>query len=128
MATIPDDMVDLFEKPTFAHLATLLPNGAPHVTPVWVGYDAEANRVLVNTERGRQKERNVQRNPSVGLSMTEPDNPYRYLSITGEVVALTEEGARDHIDQLARRYTGEDYGNPVETRRVIMEIRPDIVR
>ncbi len=128
MATIPSDKLDLFEKPTFAHLATLLPNGAPHVTPVWVGYDAEANRVLVNTERGRQKERNVRRNPAVGLSMIDPENPYRYLSVTGEVDALTEEGAREHIDQLAQRYTGDDYANPVETRRVIMEIRPDTVR
>lgn len=128
MATIPSDKLDLFEKPTFAHLATLLPNGAPHVTPVWVGYDAESNRVLVNTERGRQKEQNVRRNPAVGVSMIDPENPYRYLSITGEVAQLTEDGAREHIDELAHRYTGDDYANPVETRRVIMEIRPETVR
>lgn len=128
MATIPADKVDLFEKKTIAHLATLLPNGAPHVTPVWIGYDAEADRILVNTERGRRKERNVRRNPAVGLSMVDPDNPYRYLSVTGEVDELTEEGARDHIDELARRYTGGDYDNPIETRRLIMRIRPDTVR
>lgn len=128
MATIPADKVDLFEKKTIAHLATLLPNGAPHVTPVWIGYDAEAERILVNTERGRRKERNVRRNPAVGLSMVDPDNPYRYLSVTGEVDDLTEEGARDHIDELARRYTGGDYDNPIETRRLIMRIRPDTVR
>jgi len=128
MATIPTDKVDLFEKKTIAHLATLLPNGAPHVTPVWIGYDAEAERILVNTERGRRKERNVRRNPAVGLSMVDPDNPYRYLSVTGEVDELTEEGARDHIDELSRRYTGGDYDNPIETRRLIMRIRPDTVR
>ena len=128
MAAIPSDKLDLFEKKTFAHLGTLLPNGAPHVTPVWVGYDGEADRILVNTERGRQKERNVRRNPAVGLSMIDPDNPYRYLSVTGEVDELTEDGARDHIDQLARRYTGGAYDNPIETRRVIMRIRADTVR
>ena len=128
MATIPADKVDLFEKKTIAHLATLLPNNAPHVTPVWVGYDAEANRILINTERGRRKERNVRRNPAVGLSMVDPDNPYRFLSVTGEVDDLSEDGARDHIDELARRYTGSDYDNPIGTKRVIMRIRPDTVR
>lgn len=128
MAPIPAELVDLFEKPTIAHLATLLPDGAPHVTPVWVGYDDDRNRILVNTERGRQKERNVTRNPAVGISMTDPDDPYRYLSVTGEVDRLTEEGAREHIDELARRYTGGDYSNPVGTRRVIVEIRPVTVR
>ena len=128
MSVIPPERLDLFEKKTVAHLATLLPDGTPHVTPVWIGYDAASGRVLVNTERGRQKEVNVRRNPAVGISMTDPDDPYRYLSITGVVEELTEDGAREHIDELAHRYTGQPYGNPVRTRRVIMAIRPDTVR
>ncbi|MFB6302862.1 MAG: PPOX class F420-dependent oxidoreductase [Haloferacaceae archaeon] len=129
MGSIPDDYLDLFEKPTFAHLATLLPDGAPHVTPVWIDHDPDADRLLVNTERDRRKEKNVRKDPRVGVSMTDPDNPYRMLSVTGEVDGITTEGARDHIDQLAKRYMGEDeYPNPIQTERVVLSIRPDGVR
>ncbi|MFB6123304.1 MAG: PPOX class F420-dependent oxidoreductase [Haloferacaceae archaeon] len=128
MASIPDEFVDLFEKPTFAHVATVMPDGTPHVTPVWVDYDADENYVLVNTERGRQKERNASRNSRVGVSMTDPDDPYRALSVLGEVAEIRTEGAREHIDELARRYTGEsEYSNPIETERVLLCIRPERV-
>jgi PPOX class probable F420-dependent enzyme len=128
MATIPADFRDLFEKPTFAHVATLFPDGAPHVTPVWIDYDADANRLLVNTERGRRKEKNARADPRVAVSMTDPDNPYRMLSVTGEVDEITTEGAREHIDELAQRYVGEDeYPNPIETERIILAIRPERV-
>lgn len=125
MVAIPADYQDLFVKPTFAHVGTILPSGAPHITPVWVDYDADAERLLVNTERGRQKVRNVRRNPTVGVSMLDPENPYRYLSLVGEVEELTTEGAREHIDELSRRYVDSDYQNPIETERVILRIRPE---
>jgi PPOX class probable F420-dependent enzyme len=124
MATFSAEQRALFEQPTFAHLATMLPSGAPHVTPVWVDYDAESEHVLVNTERGRQKERNVQRNPEVGASMLDPDDPYRHVSFVGAVSEITTDGAREHIDELSRRYTGADYANPIETERVILRITP----
>jgi len=124
MPAIPESFHDLFERKTFAHVATVTPEGYPHVTPVWVDYDPDTDRLLVNTERGRRKERNVDREPKVGVSMLDPDDPYRYCSLTGEVVAATEEGAREHIDQLSRRYFGRDYDNPIRTRRVILEIEP----
>ncbi|QFU82847.1 PPOX class F420-dependent oxidoreductase [Natronorubrum aibiense] len=128
MASIPAEFQDLFEKQTFAHIATLLPNGAPHVTPVWIDYDADADRLLVNTERDRRKEKNVRNDPRVAVSMTDPDNPYRMLSVTGEVDELTTDGAREHIDELAQRYVGEDeYPNPIQTERVLVSIRPDHV-
>lgn len=128
MASIPSDFHDLFEKETFAHLATLLPDGSPHVTPVWVDYDADKDRLLVNTERERQKEVNVRNDPRVGVSMTDPDNPYRMLSVTGEADELTTEEAREHIDEMAQRYLGEDeYPNPIQTERVIIAIRLDQV-
>ncbi|MEF8782489.1 MAG: PPOX class F420-dependent oxidoreductase [Haloarculaceae archaeon] len=128
MASIPEEFQDLFEKPTFAHIATLWPDGAPHVTPVWVDYDADADRLLVNTERDRRKEKNVRNDPHVGVSMTDPDNPYRMLSVTGEVDEITTEGAREHIDELAGRYMGEaEYPNPIETERVVLSIRIDRV-
>jgi PPOX class probable F420-dependent enzyme len=128
MPSIPEAFQDLFEKRTFAHVGTLLPNGAPHVTPVWVDYDAEADRLLVNTERGRRKERNVRSDPRVGVSMVDPEDPYRMLSVIGEIDAITTEGAREHIDELARRYMDvEEYPNPIETERVILEIKPEEV-
>ncbi|MFB6159795.1 MAG: PPOX class F420-dependent oxidoreductase [Haloferacaceae archaeon] len=128
MASIPDEYLDLFEKRTFAHVSTVMPDGTPHVTPVWIDYDADADRLLVNTERGRRKEVNVRENPRVGVSMTDPDDPYRHVSVMGEVEAVTTEGAGEHIDELAARYLGEDeYPNPVETERVILRIRPERV-
>ncbi|WP_459192774.1 PPOX class F420-dependent oxidoreductase [Halosimplex sp. J119] len=130
MAAIPEEYHDLFEKQTFAHFATLTPDGFPHVTPVWVDYDPDSERVLINTARGRRKERNLEQNSKVGVSMTDPEDPYRFLSVTGEVTALTEEGAPDHIDELAHRYMGVDeYPNddPNSGARVIVEIRPDEV-
>ncbi|MFC7213565.1 PPOX class F420-dependent oxidoreductase [Saliphagus sp. GCM10025334] len=128
MASIPTDFQDLFEKQTFAHVATLLPDGAPHVTPVWVDYDADADRLLVNTERDRRKTKNAQNDSRIAISMTDPDNPYRMLSVTGEVDEVTTDGAREHIDELAQRYMGEDeYPNPIQSERVIISIEPEHV-
>ncbi|WP_231183850.1 TIGR03618 family F420-dependent PPOX class oxidoreductase [Haladaptatus sp. DYF46] len=127
MSSIPAAFHELFEKPVFAYFATLTPEGLPHVTPVWVDYDADEDRVLVNTERGRRKEKNVRENPKVGMGMTDPDDRYRALSVLGEVDEITEDGAREHIDELSRRYTGEEYQPEIQTARVLLKIRPDEV-
>ncbi len=127
MPAIPEAYHDLFDKPTFAHFVTLDPDGQPHSTPVWIGYDDEQDRLLVNTERGRRKARNVAQDPTVAVSMTDPDNPYRFLSISGVVEEITTEGAREHIDELSHRYMGEDYPNPIETERILLRIRADEV-
>jgi PPOX class probable F420-dependent enzyme len=78
---IPDKFLDLFQKKAFASLATLMPDGSPQVTPVWVDFDG--NHVIVNSARGRQKDKNMQRNAKVALSIIDPDNPYRYLEVRG---------------------------------------------
>lgn len=127
MAAIPEAYHDLFERETVAHLATLTPAGAPHVTPVWIDYDRDADHLLVNTERGRRKERNVRRNPSVGLSMVDPDDPYRPLSVIGTVTEMTTDGARAHIEALSERYLDRPYPSRIETERVVLRIRPDEV-
>jgi PPOX class probable F420-dependent enzyme len=127
MSSIPEEFHELFEKETYAHVATMTPEDTPHVTPVWVDYDADADRLLINTERERRKERNLSNDSRIGVSMVDPDNPYRHLSIIGEVEEMTEEGAREHIDTLSRRYTGDDYQPEIQTKRVLVKIRPDEV-
>jgi PPOX class probable F420-dependent enzyme len=128
VSAIPEEYHDLFEKETFAHVVTLSPDDEPHATPVWVDYDPGDDRILVNTERHRRKTRNVEQNPAVSVSMTDPENPYRFLSVTGEVDEVTTEGAREHIDELAGRYIGEsEYPQPIESERVVLRIRPDEV-
>ena len=130
MAEIPASYHDLFEKKTFAHFVTHDGDATPHATPVWVDYDADPNELLVNTARGRRKERHVRDNGTVALSMLDPDDPYRYLSVTGTVETVTADGAVEHIDELARRYMGVDeYPNHGEEtgERVVIRIRPDEV-
>jgi PPOX class probable F420-dependent enzyme len=122
---IPDKYRDLFSKKAFASLATLMPDGKPQVTPVWC--DVEGNLVIINTAKGRQKDRNLRRDPRVALSIIDPDNPYRYLELRGRVVEITEQGAAAHIDKMAKKYLGVDkypYKNPDEVR-VIFKIQPE---
>jgi PPOX class probable F420-dependent enzyme len=106
MERISDDYHDLFERKSFANLATLMPDGTSQITPVWVGYDGD--HLLVNTAKGRQKEKNVRRNPKVGINVLDPDDPYRYVSVRGEVVEVTEDGAVEHINELTERFMGRD--------------------
>ncbi|MFB6137734.1 MAG: PPOX class F420-dependent oxidoreductase [Halobacteriaceae archaeon] len=126
MSALPDSHVDLFETTAFGHLATLLPNGAPHVTPVWIDHDGDT--VLVNTATGRRKERNVRDRPQVGLSVVDPENPYRWLSLWGGVERVRTEGAVEHIHELSLRYTGERYDlGGDEGERVVLQIDPEEV-
>ena len=124
-AGIPEKYLDLLDKKSFAHLATLMPDGAPQSTPVWCDYDGE--HVLINSARGRQKDKNMKRNSKVALSLLDPENPYRYLEIRGEIVEITEEGAEEHIDKMANKYLGVDqypYRAAGEVR-VLYKIRPE---
>jgi PPOX class probable F420-dependent enzyme len=117
---------DLFEKRSIAHFATLMPDGTPQVTPVWVDFDGEY--VLINTARGRQKDRNVLRDPRVGLEIMDPDDPGHYVQVRGRVVEILEAGAVEHADRLARRYTGKPYPPLPEGQvRLILKILPERV-
>ena len=121
---IPEQYVDLFSKKAFANLATVNPDGTPQVTPVWVDYDG--THVLVNSARGRRKDKNMETNPAVALSILDPDNPYRYLEVRGRVAEITEDGANDHIDKMAKKYLGQEkypFRKPGEVR-VIFKIQP----
>ncbi len=122
---IPDKYRDLFSKRAFASLGTLMPDGTPQVTPVWV--DLDGDLVVINTAKGRQKDRNMRRDPRVSLAIIDPDNPYRYLEIRGRVAEITEQGADAHIDKMAKKYLGADkypYRQASETR-VMYKIQPE---
>lgn len=103
---IPESFRDILEKKSFVHLATLMPDGSPQVSPVWV--ELEGDRIVVNSAKGRVKDRNIRADPRVALSATDPDNPYRSLMIRGRVVEITEDGADAHIDKLAKKYLDVD--------------------
>ena len=122
--------VALLKAKTFAHLATLMPDGSPQVSPVWIDVDQGAGLILVNTAEGRTKPENVRRDPRVAISLTDPEDPYHAVMIRGRVVEDTHDGAAEHIDELSRRYTGHDYWSHDPARpRVILKIRPEgIVR
>jgi PPOX class probable F420-dependent enzyme len=128
MATIPEQYQDLFTKKSFAHLATVGKSGVPQVTPVWCDFDG--THVRVNTARGRVKDRKLQENPRVALSIQDPDNAYRYVQVQGRVVEMTEQGADAHIDALAKKYLGKDrypFRQPGEVR-VMVKILPERVQ
>jgi PPOX class probable F420-dependent enzyme len=123
---LPEKYADLLtNKKAFANLGTLNADGSPQVTPVWVDYDGK--HVRINSARGRQKDKNIARDPRVSLAIQDPENPYRYLEIRGKVVEATEKGADAHIDSLAKKYLGKDaypFRKPGE-KRVLYKIQPE---
>lgn len=121
---IPEPVRELLEAANVGHLATLMPDGSPHVTPVWL--DLDGSMVLVNTAEGRVKARNMGRDPRVGLSVIDRGDPFAAVSIRGNVREVSGAGADAHIDALARKYLGVDeypMREPGE-RRVIARIEP----
>ncbi len=124
---IPDNYLDLLKDETkaFAFLATLMKDGSPQLTPVW--FNSDGQYILINSARGRIKDRNMRRDQRIAVVILDPKNPYRYIQIRGKVIEITSEGAREHIDILAKKYTGSDhYTNftPNEVR-VIYKIVPE---
>jgi PPOX class probable F420-dependent enzyme len=114
----------LLEEPNLAHISTLMKDGSPQSTPLWVDYDGEY--VLVNTAEGRQKTRNMRRDPRVTLSVVDRNALIKYVEIRGRVVDLIHDGAYDHLTKLAHKYAGPEARNPAppEEVRVIVKIEP----
>jgi len=124
-SSLPQTHKDLLSKPLFAHLGTVMPNGQPQVTPVWFDYDGST--IIVNTAVGRQKDKNMERDGRVALSIIDAENPYRYLEVRGTIVERTEQGADAVIDHLAKKYMNVDkypYRKAGE-RRVTYKIKPE---
>jgi PPOX class probable F420-dependent enzyme len=121
---IPDSHLDLLESTALAHVATLGANGEPQSSPVWFGWDGEF--VRFSQYVGRQKLKNVQQRPQVALSIVDPADPYRYLELRGDVVAIDDDIDHEFINSMAQKYLNvpvNPYGSP-EQHRVIIKIRP----
>lgn len=117
--------VALIGAPNFAHLATIRSDGTPQVSVVWVSADLSENAVLVNSARGRLKDRNIDRDPRVTVSIHRQDDPYVTIAVEGTVEAMVEGAEADaHIDALSRAYTGKPWTPVPDQRRVIYRIRP----
>jgi PPOX class probable F420-dependent enzyme len=103
----PESHQDLLEdsKRAFAFLGTIMADGSPQVTPMWFNTDGE--HILINTARGRVKDRNMRLRSAVALAIVDPQNPYRYVQVRGNVIHFTEEGADEHINALCAKYTGQ---------------------
>lgn len=126
MADLTDGQKKFLKEGHLAVVATLRSDGTPQLTPTWI--DAEDGRVLFNTAEGRAKPKNLRRDPRVSICVVDRQNPYRWLSITG-TAELEHEGAEEHIDVLAHRYTGrETYGVGPDEERVIVRVQPERVQ
>jgi PPOX class probable F420-dependent enzyme len=124
---IPEKYADLLEKPAFGNLGTLMKDGSPQVTPIWVDYDGKF--VRFNSAKGRVKDKNIRRDARVSVAIQHPANHYRYMQIRGKVVEITENGADDHINKLSQKYLGKPiypFRQPGEVR-VTYKIEPQKV-
>jgi PPOX class probable F420-dependent enzyme len=128
MQMIPDSHRDLLaaEARAYAYLATLMPDGSPQLTPLW--FEVDDQYVLINSAKGRIKDKNMRARKQVALLITDPKDPFgRYIQIRGQVVEVTEQGALEHINKLSLKYDEKSW-TPVEGQvRVIYKIQPDKV-
>ncbi|HTI24421.1 MAG TPA: PPOX class F420-dependent oxidoreductase [Kutzneria sp.] len=124
---LPEDLLDLLRKPSPCFIATANPDGSPQLTQTWVDTDGE--HVLVNTVEGFQKVRNMRRDPRVALNIADPSNPFRYFRVRGRVIDITPDGGADHIDLVAKRYTGKPYawyGGQDQVRLIVTIAADDV--
>lgn len=120
------EAVTLLQEPQLAHFVTLMPDGSPQVTPVWVDVTDDGTAIMINTAEGRQKSRNTEENAEVAVSVVDKQNDWRWATVRGTVIERRHEGADAHIDKLAKKYIGADrypWHNPNE-QRVIIVIKP----
>ena len=124
MAAIPTDLLDLLERPLYAHLATTRPDGTVQVSPMWFDWDGERLRFSITTTR--QKYRNVQSHPHVAASISDPDNPYRFLEVRGVVEEIEPDPAAEGFMRINNRY-GRPFSEqapPDAPDRVVIVVRP----
>jgi PPOX class probable F420-dependent enzyme len=125
---LPEGLIALLRQPSPCFLATVMPDGSPQMTRTWVDTDGE--HVVINTVQGFQKIKNIERDPRVAVSVSDPASPSRYYAIRGRVVNVTTEGGAEHIEALAQRYLGAPYPwyGGRDQVRVILTISADKIR
>jgi PPOX class probable F420-dependent enzyme len=119
---LTDEQAQLLKGKNLATVATLRRDGSAQLTPVWIDWDGE--NVVFNTAEGRFKPRNIRRNPVVSVQVVDHDDPYRWISVTGPA-EIVEDGAEEHINELAHRYRGRDYSYVPGEKRLIVRIKPE---
>jgi PPOX class probable F420-dependent enzyme len=124
MPTLTAEQAQLLLEPNFATVGTLDPDGSPQLTIVWIDWDGD--NVLFNTAVGRAKPRNLERDPRVSILVTDRADGYRWVEILGRA-ELTTEGADEHIDKLARKYTGNGWEPRAGEQRLLVRVRPERV-
>ena len=127
MAALPDSVKAWFDAPEFAVIATVLPNGSPQQSVVWIERDGDD--LLVSTVKGRRKHLNLERDPHVSVLVYPRENPYSYVEVRG-TATMTEEGGRELIDRLCNAYTGAErytMDDGTDNVRVVVRITPDKV-
>jgi len=122
-ATIPASHRDILDTKALAHLATIMPDGTPQVTPVW--FSMGEKYLLVNTAEGRTKDLNMQARPNVAIVIQDPIDPYRYVQIRGKIAERTTEGAEAHIHALSQKYRGKAWIIPPGEKRLLYKISLD---
>jgi PPOX class probable F420-dependent enzyme len=115
------DLLDEYSK-ALLYLATIMPDGSPQVTPVW--FETDGEHILINTNEGRVKDRNMRVRPKVAMTIQDPNDPYRYLGVRGEVVNFTTKGADEHINKLSLKYDDKPWTYRETQKRVIFRINP----
>ncbi|HAV75934.1 MAG TPA: PPOX class F420-dependent oxidoreductase [Anaerolineae bacterium] len=121
--TLPIEYDDiLVNSQAFLYLCTINKDGSPQVTPVW--FDTDGEHIFINTNEGRVKDINMKVRPMVAMSIQDPDDRYRYISIRGEVVDFTREGADEHINKLSLRYDNKPWRYRQGQKRIIFKIKP----
>ena len=121
--------VKLLQEPQLAHFVTLMADGSPQTTPVWVDVESDGSAILIDTAEGRVKTKNVDRDNRVAVSVTDSGNAWRYVLVRGTIVERRHEGADAHIDRLAKKYLGKD-SYPFRRegeQRVTLVIKPNHV-
>src|SRR5262245_3484412 len=100
--------VTLLQEPQIAQIATIMADGSPQITPVWVDVEPDGSHIIINTVVGYLKLKNIAANPQVAVSVVDKNNPWRYAVVRGIVVEQTTEGADEHIDRLTQKYLGQE--------------------
>lgn len=122
MTEMTPEVRRLLDRPNYAHVATLLPDGAPHSVPVWIAI--EGDNLAILTGPGSRKARNIERDPRVAISLIDIDQPFLSVLIRGQVVELVDgDRAWEIIDRISQKYIGQPY--PLRTDRIVLLIKPD---